>query len=157
MTTTRYRAAIVATTAFALVASASTAAMAQNASRPIAKNETIFIDGKALTITNGMAKDDVGAQIARLHARDIGPGAIIFRANDKLYVVDEPPLPLYALNDDRQRSYGGLNDDRPGSPGVMYDPDYLNYRLKKTFEDMTGSGATALPPAPVPSAPADKK
>ena len=128
MTITRYRVAIVATTTIALMASASTLAMAQNATRPIANNESIFIDGKALTITNGTAKDDVGARIARLGARDIGPGAIIFRANDKLYVIDSPPLPLYALYDhhrsygglnddrnDRQRSYGGLNDDRQRS------------------------------------------
>ena len=127
MTITRYRAAIVATTAISLVASVSTVAMAQNTTRPITKNETIFVDGKALTITNGMARDDVGAQIARLGARDIGPGAIIFRVNDKLYVIDSPPLPLYALNDDHQRSYGGLNDDRQRSYGGLNDDRQRSY------------------------------
>jgi hypothetical protein len=33
----------------------------------------------------------------------------------------------------------------------MYDQDYVNYKLKKTFDDVWGSGA------PAPAAPADKK
>src|SRR5690242_12102672 len=108
------RAIIVATT-IALSSSVSSLALAQaqNATRTIAKNESIFIDGKTLTVTSGTSNDDVAAQISKLGAHDMGPGAIIFRANDKLYIVDAPPLPVYALNDaDRQRSYGGLNDDR---------------------------------------------
>ena len=253
MTGIRCKSAILAATTIALVSGVSSMALAQaqNTARPIANNESIFIDGKALTITNGTAKGDVSAQIARLGARDVGPGAIIFRANDKLYVVDAPPLPLYALNDpdrqrsygglnddrqqsygglnndrqrsygglngdrqrsygglnddrqrsygglnddrqrsygglnddrqrsygglnddrqrsygglndDRQRSYGGLNDDRQRSYGGMQDPDYVNYRLKKMFEEVWGSGAAASPAAApaapaAPAVPADKK
>ena len=98
----------------------STHAIAQAPPRSIGNNESVFIDGKALTITQGTAKDDVASKIAGLGARDLGPGAIIFRSGDKLYIVD-PSLPLLALNDDRQRSYGGLNDDRQRSYGLNDD------------------------------------
>jgi hypothetical protein len=54
------------------------------------------------------------------------------------------------LNDDRQRSYGGLND-RQQSYGGMYDPEYVNYKLKKTFDEVWGPGAATT------AAPADKK
>jgi hypothetical protein len=42
----------------------------------------------------------------------------------------------------------------------MYDQDYVNYKLKKTFEDVWGSNATASPGPTAPAAPsasADKK
>ena len=143
----------------------STHAIAQAPPRSIGNNESVFIDGKALTITQGTAKDDVASKTANLGARDLGPGAIIFRSGDKLYIVDPslPPLALNdanidrqrsygglydrqrsygGLNDDRQRSYGGLNDDRQRSYGGLYDPDYVNYKLKKTFEEVWGSGPT---------------
>jgi hypothetical protein len=125
----RCRSAIIAAATIALTSSVSSLALAQaqDTTRAIAKNESIFIDGKALTVTNGTAKDDVNSQISRLGAHDLGPGAIIFRANDKLYVVNAPPLPL-ALNDqDRQRSYGGLNDDRQRSYGGLNDDRQRSY------------------------------
>ncbi len=63
--------------------------------------------------------------------RPLGPGAM-FRAGDKLYVIDGAPMgATYAMYDpgiDRQRSYGGLNDptiDRQRSYGGLYDyPSY---------------------------------
>ena len=70
----------------------STDAIAQAPPRSIGNNGTVLIDGKALTITEGTAKDDVASKIANLGARDLGPGAIIFRSGDKLYIVD-PTLP----------------------------------------------------------------
>src|SRR5262245_44782428 len=130
MTGIRSKSTVIVATAIALASGVSSVALAQaqNTSRTIAKNESIFVDGKALTITNGTAKSDVDAQIGRLGARDIGPGAIIFRANDKLYIVGAPPLPPYALNDaDRQRSYGGLNDDRQRSYGGLNDDRQRSY------------------------------
>ena len=65
------------------------------------------------------------------------------------------------LNDDRQQSYGGMYDrqqsygglnDRQQSYGGMYDPEYINYKLKKTFDDVWGSGA-ATPPTAAPGGP----
>src|SRR5215470_8952128 len=86
MTGSKWKSPIVVAAMIALASSASTIAIAQaqDTTRTIAKNESIFIDGKALTFTQGMSKDDVSAQTARLGARDIGPGTIIFRANDRL-------------------------------------------------------------------------
>src|SRR5262249_56078014 len=79
-------------------------------------------------VAEGRGKGDVRGQVGRGGARDVGPGAIIFRANDKLYIVDAPPLQLYALNDpDRQRPYGGLNDDRQQSYGGLNNDRQRSY------------------------------
>jgi hypothetical protein len=130
MTGGHSRLLIVSAATIGLMSSVSSLALAQaqDTTRAIANNESIFIDGKALTVTNGTSRNDVTAQIARLGAHDIGPGAIIFRSNDKLYIVDAPSLPIYALNDpDRQRSYGGLNDDRQRSYGGLNDDRQRSY------------------------------
>ena len=116
---------IVSAVTIALMSGVSTHAIAQvqQTARSIGNNESVFIDGKTLTVTQGTSKDDVAAQIAKLGARDLGPGAIIFRSGDKLYIVDALPLSPRAFNDmanDRQRSYG-LNDDRQRSYGLNDD------------------------------------
>src|SRR5215813_10875565 len=125
MTGPQCKSAIIVATTIALTSSVSSLALAQaqDTTRPLAKNESIFIDGKALTVTQGTAKTDVARQVTRLGAHEVGPGAIIFRANDKLYMVD-----TYALNDqERQRSYGGLNDDRQQSYGGLNDDRQQSY------------------------------
>ena len=48
----------------------------------LASNEGIFVDGKTFKIARGKAKGDPSAQIARLGAKEVGPGAIIFRYRD---------------------------------------------------------------------------
>src|SRR5215475_14518549 len=58
----------------------------------IADNDSIYIDGKTFAITPGRAKGDTAAQIEALAARDLGPGAIIFRSGERLYIV--PPRSL---------------------------------------------------------------
>jgi hypothetical protein len=75
--------------AVALAASAamSCAALAQNKLGSIGNNDSIFIDGKTFDILGGKAKGDVAAQIKNLGARELGGGAIIFRSNDKLYIL----------------------------------------------------------------------
>jgi len=125
MTGGRHKMLIVSAATVALMSGVSTHAIAQvqQTARSIGNNESVFIDGKTLTITQATSKDDVAAQIAKLGARDMGPGAIIFRSGEKLYIVDAAPLPPRAFNDianDRQRSYG-LNDDRQRSYGLNDD------------------------------------
>ena len=73
-----------------MMSSVSTLAIAQSqeAVRSIANNESIFIDAKSFNVTPGKSKDDVAVQIKNLGAREMGPGAIIFRSADKLYIVD---------------------------------------------------------------------
>src|SRR5262245_22937141 len=103
-----------------MMSALSTHAVAQAPPRNIGNNEGIFIDGKALTITQGTTKDDAASKLGGLGARDLGPGAIIFRSGDKLYIIDPSLTPL-ALNDanvDRQRSYGGLNDRQQSYGGL---------------------------------------
>jgi len=54
-------------------------------------NEGIYVDMKDFKIAKGMAKGDPAAQIAKLGARKISDGAIIFRLGDDLYIVDAKP------------------------------------------------------------------
>jgi len=46
---------------------------------------------KDFNITKGVAKGDPAAQIAKLGARKVSDGAIIFRSGDALYIVDGKP------------------------------------------------------------------
>jgi hypothetical protein len=57
----------------------------------LASNEGIFVDGKTFKIAKGKAKGEPSAQIAKLGAKEVGPGAIIFRYRDKLYMVEGTP------------------------------------------------------------------
>ena len=62
-----------------------------NAAGELASNEGIYVDVKNFNITKGKAKGDANAQIAKLGAREVADGAIIFRHGDKLYIVDSMP------------------------------------------------------------------
>jgi hypothetical protein len=64
---------------------------AQNVVGQLASNEGIYVDMKDFNITKGAAKGDPAAQIAKLGARKISDGAIIFRNGDALYIVDSRP------------------------------------------------------------------
>jgi hypothetical protein len=59
----------------------------------LASNDGIYVDMKDFKIAKGTAKDSalVQEQIAKLGAREVKDGAIIFRAGDKLYLVDRHP------------------------------------------------------------------
>jgi hypothetical protein len=57
----------------------------------LSANEGIFVDGKTFKIARGKAKGDPSAQMSRLGAREVGPGAIIFRHGDKLYLAEGAP------------------------------------------------------------------
>ena len=59
----------------------------------LSNNEGIFVDGKTFKIARGKAKGDPAAQIAKLGAKEVGPGAIVFRYDDKLYMVEGTPVP----------------------------------------------------------------
>src|SRR5262249_39101863 len=91
---------------------ASNLAVAQSQTLPatIADNDSIYIDGKTFAITPGRAKGDTSAQIEALGARDLGPGAIIFRSGEKLYIVAAPvPVP-------GARNQAGQNPPAPAEP-----------------------------------------
>lgn len=64
---------------------------ADNSIGQLASNEGIYVDMKDFKITKGAAKGDPTAQIAKLGAKEITDGAIIFRSGAKLYIVDGRP------------------------------------------------------------------
>jgi len=57
----------------------------------LGNNEGIFVNKKTFKIVKGASKTDPQAQIAKLGARPVSDGAIIFRSADKLYIVDAVP------------------------------------------------------------------
>ena len=75
-----------------LVSLSTRSAMAQSQQTHaiIGDNESILIDGKTFKLTVGKAKSDSSTPIRVLGARDLGPGALIFRSGEKLYIVDSP-------------------------------------------------------------------
>jgi hypothetical protein len=81
--------------ALGLAAGNGTIALAQQGSQDVigtlGDNEGIFVDGKTFKIARGKAKGDPGAQIAKLSAKEVGPGAIVFRYDGKLYMVEGQP------------------------------------------------------------------
>jgi hypothetical protein len=92
----------------------------------IANNDSIYIDGNSLKIVPGKGKGDASALIKKLDAHAVGPGMIIFRSGDKLYIADASPSVA-------QTSYAS---DRYGSDRlVINDPEYAQYKLKKIFDD----------------------
>jgi hypothetical protein len=63
----------------------------QNSVGELASNEGIYVDVKEFKIAKGLAKGDPAAQIAKLGARKVTDGAIIFRSGGDLYIVDGKP------------------------------------------------------------------
>jgi hypothetical protein len=51
-------------------------------------NEGIYVDPASFAILKGVSKKDPSASIAKLGAREVGNGAIIFRVGNKLYLAD---------------------------------------------------------------------
>jgi hypothetical protein len=73
-----------------LAASLSALPAAHSQESTIGNNDSIFVDGQSFKITPGMSKRDAAGLISGLGARELGPGAIIFRSGGKLYIVDAP-------------------------------------------------------------------
>ena len=112
----------------------------------IADNDSIYIDGKTFAITPGRAKGDTSAQIEALGARDLGPGAIIFRSGEKLYIVAAPVLVPGARNQSGQNVYAPSATDRPNRVTIEYvvpksvelQELYGMLREHRVLEDMQG-------------------
>ena len=64
---------------------------AQEVPGTIADNDGIFIDGTSFRIIPGKANAaDISAAIKPSGARELGPGAIVFRSRQRLYIIDVP-------------------------------------------------------------------
>ena len=74
----------------ALAASAGTAAAQAQSSVGIADKDAIFFDGQTFQIVPGKSKGDFAKRVEGMGARELGPGAIIFRSGDKLYIAGAP-------------------------------------------------------------------
>lgn len=98
-----------------------TEAHSQSAVDTIADNDSIFVDGKTFKVTPGKAKGDSSAQIKALGARDLGPGAVIFRSGEKLYIVDAPLL-LSSRDPAGQNVYLKAEAARPNRIRIEYEP-----------------------------------
>jgi hypothetical protein len=87
--------------ALAIMVSPPQPAVAQSVSQDvvgeIANNTGYFVDGKTFKIAKGTAKEsDAAAQFAKLEkmgAKEAGTGVIVFRYNNKLYIVEGSPEP----------------------------------------------------------------
>ena len=102
-------------------------AQSQQTQGAIADNDSILIDGKTFNVIVGKAKGDSAAQIRALGARDLGPGALIFRSGEKLYIVDAPlHLP--------GRGPSGLQDVYIGGDGFQPNRIKIEYVAVKNPE-----------------------
>jgi hypothetical protein len=82
---------LVAASAVALWAiGASPAAAQAQGTTGIADKDAVFIDGQTFQIVPGRSNGDFAARVEGMGAREIGPGAIIFRSGDKLYIAGAP-------------------------------------------------------------------
>ena len=151
-------------------------AHAQQSVLAIPDNDSVYIDAKSFQVVPGKGKGDAGPQIKELAARELGPGAIIIRSGNKLYIAEGQTLrgvvTAYAydprqynpalidprqynpavtgggsigynqqfINDPMQRQYdprltgGGSAGYNAQLMQFAYDPDYVQYKLKKAFE-----------------------
>src|SRR5260370_1051286 len=106
----------------------------------IPDNDSVYVDAKSFQVVPGKGKGDAGAQIKDLAARELGPGAIIIRSGNKLYIAEGQTLRGVVTGYDPRQYNPNLTGG--GSPGYnsmlmqfAYDPDYVQYKLKKAFEE----------------------
>jgi len=74
----------------ALAAAVATTGAQAQSTVSLAEGDALFIDGRKFEIVPGQRWSDVADLIKPSGAREIGPGAIIFRAGDRLYIADAP-------------------------------------------------------------------
>jgi hypothetical protein len=140
-------------TAIVLAAAGSGIALAQQPSQDvvgeIANNTGYFVDGKTFKIAKGTAKsDDAAAQFAKLQkmgAKEAGPGVMVFRYNDKLYIIEGTPMQapqaMKSFQDNWNVSYMNAQKNFQDNFAVSYmkdnaeasDPAYM--KAMKDFQD----------------------
>src|ERR1700730_11374950 len=67
-------------------------AHAQQSVLAIPHNDSVYIDAKCFQVVPGKGKGDAGVQIKDRAARELGPGAIIIRSGNKLYIAEGQTL-----------------------------------------------------------------
>jgi hypothetical protein len=117
--------------------------VAQNATADVVSelsaNEGIFVDGKTFKVAKGKAKGDPTAKMKELGAREVGPGAIIFRYQDKLYIAEGAPAQdaqaMKNFQDNWAVSYMKAMKDFQDNWAVSYMKDPNSQKALKDFQD----------------------
>jgi hypothetical protein len=113
-------------------------AHAQQTAVTIPDNDSVYIDAKSFQVVPGKGKGDAGAQIKDLGARELGPGAIIIRSGNKLYIAEGQTLrgvvTAYAY-DPRQ-----YNPALTGGGSVGYNQQFA-YDPRQYNPALTGGGS----------------
>src|SRR6266436_5877750 len=104
----------------------------------IPDNDSVYVDAKSFQVVPGKGKGDAGAQIKDLAARELGPGAIIIRSGNKLYIAEGQTLrgvvTGYAY-DPRQ-----YNPNLTGGGSVGYNQQFA-YDPRQYNPNLTGGGS----------------
>src|SRR5467141_2468973 len=104
----------------------------------IPDNDSVYVDAKSFQVVPGKGKGHAGAQIKDLAARELGPGAIIIRSGNKLYIAEGQTLrgvvTGYAY-DPRQ-----YNPSLTGGGSVGYNQQFA-YDPRQYNPNLTGGGS----------------
>ena len=131
---------VIMSAAVGLLLSVSTfaTAQAQQTVLAIPDNDSVYIDAKSFEIVPGKGKGDAGAQIKDLGARELGPGAILIRSGNKLYIAEGQTLrgvvTAYAY-DPRQ-----YNPSLTGGGSIGYNQQFA-YDPRQYNPGLTGGGS----------------
>ncbi len=105
----------------------------------LVNNEGYLVEGKTFKIVHGKVKGDITAQIARLNAKEIGPGIIVFRSGDKLYAALAPAAPapqaMKEFQDQWANSYMKASKDFQDNWAVSYMKSQAPAVAGKDFQD----------------------
>jgi hypothetical protein len=124
-------------------------AHAQQTAIAIPDNDSVYVDAKSFQVVPGKGKSDAGAQIRDLGARELGPGAIIIRSGNKLYIAEGQTLrgvvTAYAY-DPRQYNPaltgGQYNPAVTGGGSVGYNAQFANDPRSPQYNpSLTGGGS----------------
>ena len=124
-------------------------AHAQQAALAIPDNDSVYIDAKSFQVVPGKGKGDAGVQIKDLAARELGPGAIIIRSGNKLYIAEGQTLrgivTAYAY-DPRQYNPvltgGQYNPALTGGGSIGYNQQFINDPQQPQYDPrLTGGGS----------------
>jgi hypothetical protein len=113
-------------------------AHAQQTGLTIPDNDSVYIDAKSFQVIPGKGKGDAGLQIRDLAARELGPGAIIIRSGNKLYIAEGQTLRgvVTAFAND-PRLY---NPSLTGGGSIGYNQQFA-YDPRQYNPSLTGGGS----------------
>src|SRR5262250_2728561 len=104
----------------------------------IPDNDSVYIDAKSFQVIPGKGKGDAAPQLRDLAARELGPGAIIIRSGNKLYIAEGQTLrgvvTAYAY-DPRQ-----YNPSLTGGGSIGYNQQFA-YDPRQYNPSLTGGGS----------------